>query len=210
MISIENEKLTIVDEGGHPIGTATRAEVHRKGYWHETFQCWMYEKSGGRIYLYFQLRSPEKKDYPNLLDITAAGHLLAGETPEEGLREIEEELGLSVKYNDLHSLGIIKDCGAQENFIDNERAHVFLYKFTGDWSVFRLQLEEVVGMLKVDLEAFRNLWEGTATSVRMEGFKTNHSGAHMPITEKVGKGAFVPHDARYYLAICDGINDLEG
>ncbi|CAM5275178.1 NUDIX hydrolase OS=Lysinibacillus sphaericus OX=1421 GN=LS41612_02185 PE=4 SV=1 [Lysinibacillus sphaericus] len=48
-----------------------------------------------RTYIYFQIRSGQKKDYPGLLDITAAGHLLAVETVEAGIREVKEELGVN-------------------------------------------------------------------------------------------------------------------
>ena len=68
-----------------------REEIHRLGYWHETFHCWFVKKVHNEWMIYFQLRSKEKADYPLLLDITAAGHLLAGETINDGIREIDEE-----------------------------------------------------------------------------------------------------------------------
>src|SRR5690625_3509946 len=72
----ENEEmLNIFDDHKQPIGVATREEVHRMGYWHETFHCWFITLEGNQEYIDFQLRSPQKQDYPNLLDITAAGHL---------------------------------------------------------------------------------------------------------------------------------------
>jgi isopentenyldiphosphate isomerase len=68
---VENEKLKIFDEHRTQIGVATREEVHRIGHWHETFHCWLISKEGEIDYIYLQIRSDEKKDYPNLLDITA-------------------------------------------------------------------------------------------------------------------------------------------
>jgi isopentenyldiphosphate isomerase len=68
---VENEKLKIFDEHRTQIGVATLEEVHRIGHWHEAFHCWLISKEGEIDYIYLQIRSDEKKDYPNLLDITA-------------------------------------------------------------------------------------------------------------------------------------------
>ncbi|RFU66644.1 NUDIX hydrolase [Peribacillus glennii] len=71
-----------------------RGEVHQKGYWHKSFHCWFYQIENGAVFLLFQKRDWRKYIFPGLLDITAAGHLEAGERPEQGIREIHEEVGL--------------------------------------------------------------------------------------------------------------------
>ncbi|MFC0271472.1 hypothetical protein ACFFIX_08395 [Metabacillus herbersteinensis] len=88
------------------------------GHWHEAFHCWFIGKEGGIDYVYLQICSNEKKDYPNLLDITAAGHLLSHETIYDGVREVKEELGINVTYAELVPIGVIKYCVTKENFID--------------------------------------------------------------------------------------------
>ncbi|WP_223260763.1 NUDIX hydrolase [Bacillus sp. LNXM65] len=93
---MEQEKLNILNEQHEAIGVAPRSDVHAQGLWHETFHFWLLKKELDTVYLYFQLRSPAKKDFPSLFDITAAGHLLANEQPSDGVREVEEELGLTV------------------------------------------------------------------------------------------------------------------
>ncbi|WP_328797176.1 hypothetical protein [Heyndrickxia sporothermodurans] len=70
---MESELLKIFDEKRNPIGVASREEVHKKGFWHETFQCWFVSKEEEKDYILLQIRSDQKKDYPNLLDITSAG-----------------------------------------------------------------------------------------------------------------------------------------
>ncbi|MGB2992011.1 MAG: NUDIX hydrolase, partial [Paenisporosarcina sp.] len=88
------EVLSIFDENHQKIGEQSRDVIHTEGHWHETFHCWIVQMKLDVPYLYFQQRSKVKKDFPNLYDITAAGHLLAHEMVHDGLREVEEELGL--------------------------------------------------------------------------------------------------------------------
>ncbi|EDL64867.1 NUDIX hydrolase [Bacillus sp. SG-1] len=104
---MEKETLNIFDNEGYHIGAAARDEVHRQGHWHETFHCWFIKWENEKYFLYFQLRSMDKKDYPNLLDITAAGHILSHETFEDGIREVKEETGINVRYEELVPMGII-------------------------------------------------------------------------------------------------------
>src|SRR5690606_17538691 len=123
---MEMEKLRVYDEHGNPQGIETRQAVHELGLWHETFHCWIVGRRNNRDTVYLQLRSEAKKDFPGLFDITAAGHLLADETVEDGVREVKEELGLEVEFDKLIHLGMVKDQMEMPGFIDNERCHCFL------------------------------------------------------------------------------------
>ena len=75
------EMLTAYDENMNEIGVFARPVVHYNGMWHRVAQCWVVGMSekGPRIYL--QRRSFEKKSHPGRYDITAGGHVSAGETP---------------------------------------------------------------------------------------------------------------------------------
>lgn len=54
---MEQEIVKVFNEQHEQIGTATRAEVHEKGLWHETFHCWLVNED----YIYFQVRSSQKR-----------------------------------------------------------------------------------------------------------------------------------------------------
>jgi len=151
---METEMLTIFDESGSEIGVATREEVHNKGYWHQTFQCYVIGKENHEEYMYLQLRSHLKKDFANVYDITAAGHILSNETVADGVREVNEELGLNVTYNQLNSLGMFPNVIETEAIKDHELSHVFLYEMTEPMETFILQREEVSGMAKARLYDF--------------------------------------------------------
>ena len=82
------EMIDIFDGNHRLIGSFERKAAHVQGLWHQTFHCWITWKDT----VILQLRAPTKANYPNMLDISAAGHLEAGETPLERVREIEAEL----------------------------------------------------------------------------------------------------------------------
>jgi isopentenyldiphosphate isomerase len=198
---MENEMLKVFDADRKQIGVATREEVHRMGHWHEVFHCWFVSREAGVDYLYFQHRCAMKKDYPNLLDITAAGHLLAHETIYDGVREIKEEIGIDVSFAELVPLEIIEYHVTKENFIDKELANVFLYESTQCFNDFTLQKEEVSGMVKVELDDFEDLWAGTKEEVNIQGFEINQDDHRMMIDQYVGRDKFVPHEVSYYKSI---------
>ncbi|MGD6816522.1 NUDIX hydrolase [Metabacillus sp. 84] len=205
---MDQELLRIFDVKGRPIGTASRQEVHKKGFWHETFHCWIAERSEDGIDLYFQLRSPLKKDYPSLYDITAAGHLLAGETAADGIREVKEELGLSVCFHELHPLGVIPWTGGSGEIIDKELAHVYVYLAAAPIREFSLQKEEVAGVVKANLADYEEMILGGGSRVRVTGFREDISGKRTAFEEWAGKAAFVPHAAGYYKKLFKEIRSL--
>jgi isopentenyldiphosphate isomerase len=203
---VECEILKIFDEHRNERGTATREEVHKKGLWHETFHCWFVSREEDKDFLYFQLRSKTKKDYPYLFDITAAGHLLADETVRDGVREVKEELGFDLSYEELVPLGVIKYSIQKEGLVDNEMANVFLYEGRVDMDEFELQKEEVAGIVKVDMKEFSKLCLGEIDTIEVQGFEINKD-AKMEINQLVGIDKFVRHENFYYERVLKQIQE---
>ncbi|WP_326100386.1 NUDIX hydrolase [Paenibacillus pabuli] len=193
---MENEMLKIFDDNRNQIGIATREEVHRLGHWHEAFHCWFVSKEDKR-YIYLQLRSSMKKDYPSLYDITAAGHLLAHETVLDGIREIKEEIGIDVSINDLISLGVIDYHVNKTGFIDKELANVYLYIVDNFINEVTPQKEEVSGIVRTEFESFCKLWLGELDYIRIEGIEVIDENKIL-IDKMIGKDHFVPHEISYY------------
>lgn len=198
---MEDERIKIFDDREKEIGVATRRNVHKKGYWHETFHCWFLNRKNKNNYIYFQIRSSEKKDYPNLLDITAAGHILSHETIYDGIREVREEVGIDVTFDEIEKLGIIKYCTVQGDFIDKELAHVFVYQNDLDMDEFKLQFEEVSGIVKANFNDFYKLFLGNTSEMLVEGFQINKAGHKVNLNKKVTKTDFVPHEHTYFETI---------
>src|SRR6266700_2137100 len=178
---VDSERLAILDEQMAYIGFRTRAEVHTQGFWHETFHCWFLKEEEGKKYLLFQLRSAQKKDYPSLLDVTAAGHLLAGETPMDGLREVEEEIGVTLTFEHLVKVGVLREAMVEEGLINREMCHVYLYRCALDLDDFVLQEEEVSGLVQVELEQFERFEKGECETVKGYGYKLGENDEHIPL-----------------------------
>ncbi len=204
---MENEFFKIFDEERNIIGVASRKDVHELGYWHETFHCWFVTNIEGKDYIYLQLRSDTKQDYPNLLDITVAGHLMADETAREGVREIKEEVGIDIHFHDLVPLGLIKYCVINENLIDKELAHLFLYKSAHNLNDFTIQPEEVSGMVLVEFNDFSKLWLDEKQEIKVSGFKIDKENNRADFVEYIGKNQFVPHQISYYIEVINKIKD---
>jgi len=97
-----HEPLDLLDADGAPTGrTKARAEVHRDGDWHRAFHLWVLHPDG---YLLLQRRSKAKDLAGGRVDVSVGGHLRAGETLLDALREAEEEIGLVVRPGDVEFL----------------------------------------------------------------------------------------------------------
>lgn len=111
-----------------------------------------------------------KKDYPNQFDITAAGHLLATETVLDGVRELYEELGINIAFEELKALGVIPYTIHNEKIKDYEFAHVFIYEITNGLDTFQIQREELDGVYYMRLMDFYHLAKGIIKSALVTGY----------------------------------------
>ncbi len=94
------ELVDIFDENWSPTGEVLeKSESERQCKWHRAAHIWIVNSRGE---LLLQRRSPYKKTFPNMWDISAAGHVRAGESVVEGgIREMHEELGVDITASQL-------------------------------------------------------------------------------------------------------------
>ncbi|WP_042168195.1 NUDIX hydrolase [Paenibacillus gorillae] len=195
------ELFDIYDEQLNPIGTATRSETHARGYWHRSFHCWLTRREGERRFVRFQLRQAGKDTHPGHYDITVAGHLSAGETMRDAVREIEEEIGISVAFEELIPIGQLREEGDGEvngvPFIDREVSDVFGCVCDLPLTSLTLQAEEVAGVYEADLEELIRLFDGELTELTAEGVEVADSlsdGLQQTAQRTVRSGEFVPRE----------------
>ncbi|AJS59347.1 NUDIX hydrolase [Paenibacillus sp. IHBB 10380] len=204
------EEFDIYNEQMIKIGIASRQHAHAQGLWHQTFHCWVVTTSAEGVSLLFQLRHPDKDTFPNLLDISCAGHLTTGEYPEDGLRELQEELGIEATFSELYPCGIFKEENIiTENLIDREFCHVFLYKSNQALRDYKFQRSEISGLFFIELEHFKQLIHGDRESLLAQGSVMNDDiGEVIHDSRRVSRTDFVPHHQAYYDLIFSKIESL--
>jgi isopentenyldiphosphate isomerase len=202
---MEIEQLDIFTEDFVPKGTASRQEVHEKGEWHQTFHCHVVKREKDGIYILFQRRHPEKKVFPDCFDIAVAGHLMAGESPAAGIREIEEEIGLKILNTDLHPIGLFKEEIHTNGLTDREFCHVYYFETDAAIEQFSLQTDEVTGIVKIKLDDAIKLFTGKVKAVEASGFSQSEDGSRKQVSQQVGKHDFAYHIPEYYPTVFSSI-----
>lgn len=136
-----------------------RGVAHRDGRLHGTVHMWLTRRSAaGEIEVLVQKRSGEKESYPGCYDISCAGHLQAGDDFEDGaVRELEEELGLTVEKSRLEFVGWSRD-RTEAYFhgnlcLDDELAKVYVLWMDVKPEQLKLQTEEVESVRWMPLES---------------------------------------------------------
>lgn len=108
------EYIDIFDENNNPTGEIKeKTQAHEDGNFHRTAHVWIINDNNE---LLLQKRSATKKSHPNCWDISAAGHIRAGESVTEGaIRELKEELGVEATEKDLQYIATIKSTKNPKN-----------------------------------------------------------------------------------------------
>jgi isopentenyl-diphosphate delta-isomerase len=89
------ELVEYVDGSDRPLGVMSLAAVHRQSLSHRSVLVMLYDPRG-KVYL--QKRAATKQFYPGRYDVSASGHVKAGESRlEAAQRELEEELGITAR-----------------------------------------------------------------------------------------------------------------
>jgi isopentenyldiphosphate isomerase len=186
-----DELLDILDESGLPTGQVVpKSEAHRLGLWHRCFHCWICGSDPGGSYLLLQRRAATKHTWPGYLDVTAAGHLAAGEKTLDGLREVEEELGLRIKPERLVPLGTRRVEQEIPGGCDRELHEVFLVFDVTPQGNLRLQKEEVEAVFRLELDDVEVLYEnGSAPAREYAEGRTSATRIHL--------AEFVPKEEGY-------------
>lgn len=179
-----DELIDILDSEGNFTGkTKLKSYAHSMGLFHATAHIWLYT-SGGNVLL--QQRGKDKNTHPLLWDVSVAGHVAAGETIEfSALREVEEEIGLTISENSLEKIGVFKSVQKhRDDLVDCEFHHTFLCELKVPIEHLHKQESEVEALKLIPLIRF------SEEIKNMENIKK-----------------YVPHTSNYYSSIIKAIEE---
>ena len=132
-----------------------KSEAHKKGLFHPSIHVWLYTGNGEVL---IQKRGKYKDTHPGLWDVSVAGHVGAGEDIiVSALREIKEEIGLTVLEGELHKVGVFKyRYEHRADLVDCEFHHTFLGELKVPLKTLIMQESEVDDLALIDLAQFKN------------------------------------------------------
>lgn len=147
------EFIDIFDEEYNYIGICEKDQAHREGKWHQTFNCLLINSYNNKVYLQCKNKKHNDLSDDNKLDLSVGGHLIAGEFVEDGIREIKEETGLNVSYDDLVYCGLrIINVEVNENYAIREFNHVHILDSLYELDKLQSQDDEVLYFVEFDID----------------------------------------------------------
>lgn len=133
----------LTEEGEFTNRVESRKKCHKEGLWHKAVALFIMN-SKNQVLL--QKRSANKRMWPNLWDITAGGHVLAGEFGFQSIiREIKEEIGIDVDKKDILFIGASTSINVnkEKDILNKHFNEYYIVNKDVNVSDLKLQSEEV-------------------------------------------------------------------
>ncbi len=134
----EIEYFDVLDENGNKTGKIkTKEQIIRDKNFYRIVNLWIINPKTKDILI--QKRSSNKDSNPNKWDLTAGGHVDAGETSLDAIiRETKEELGIDISHDNIIKAFEVKYDKEKRNFVD-----IYLLEKEVDIKEIILQTSEV-------------------------------------------------------------------
>ena len=159
------EYLDVFTKYGEPTGESVERDiVHKEGMFHKSIHVWILNSKGE---LLVQRRDSSKKNYPNMLDTSFAGHVSSKEGLLEAIiREGKEELGLDIDIECLNYLFAIKsEKKIRENYYENEINDVYLYEKDVKIDECKFTDNEVSEIKYIDFRVLEKMWQNKSSEL---------------------------------------------
>lgn len=170
------------NEQGEPIGAGLTKREAAAGALHGASHVWFWRGHGDSLEILLQKRADGIPTWPNLYDVSAAGHFDFGEPPlEAAIRETEEEIAHTISAENLCLLFVFRQyLVAADDIIENEFQWVYGY-----------EVKETLEEFSHDGEVEAAEWVTMATFEAMIAGKANKQ--------------IVPHGEAYFSLLKRGI-----
>ena len=178
-----DEYIELLDKDNKPSGErCLKSEAHKNGLYHASVHIWLYTADKQ---LLIQKRHADKNTFPNLWDVSVAGHIVYKELPIiAAQREILEEIGLTIQEKDLRNIGTSSHKHVHSNnLIDHELHHIYICPLNEKLENLVIQESEVAAIKLIPIDAFK--------------FELKNNSE-----------AYVPHGLDYYNRIFDAIRQF--
>lgn len=154
------EYVDVYNKFGEKTGEVVpKLRAHELGLYHKAVNVWIVNKKGE---LLVQRRNYDKKVFPNMLDISFAGHVSSGETSIEALcREGKEEIGIDINLDYLTYLFSYRKefVIIPGKYFENEIDDVYLYEKDINIENFRFEDNEVSEVKYIDFRKLEKMWK---------------------------------------------------
>ncbi|MBP9728107.1 MAG: NUDIX domain-containing protein [Candidatus Moranbacteria bacterium] len=165
------EYLDVFDENNQPTGVAlSRGQVHAEALWHRTVHIYLFRRGADGLEFLLHLRSKLKETSPGLWDTRFGGHIKAGQSVEEGVRdELQEEIGLDTSQIQL----IEGEWQKRDNFPNREYTKFYFLEYNDSLENLKFNDGEVDEVKWMNVDTIRENIRNTPEmySASLEGFE---------------------------------------
>ena len=145
-----DELIDIYSEDGKFLKKEMKSVAHKLGHWHKSIHAYLINDKKEIV---IQKRCADKELYPNIWDVSFAGHVGAGEnTKISAIRECKEELGISLEENEVKYILTNPEKLKWGYVISNEFVDVYLCR--KNFKNIIKQDEEVGDIKVISIEKF--------------------------------------------------------
>lgn len=115
------------------------------------------------------------------LDLSVTGHLSAGETPADGAREFEEELGVAMEPSQLIPVGVrllADDNGEGRN---RERVHLYFVLDDRPLQDYRPPADEVDSLVEISVKGLLEILSSPRNTTPVMAISSAHTPRKRPV-----------------------------
>lgn len=147
------ELIDIYNENHEYIGKCDKILAHKLGLWHEVFNGIIVNKNKNTVIFQIKNSAHNKVHNINKIEISIGGHYKAGEKTEDGIREIEEESGIKINFENLIYLGERQvSTIVNKDYIVREFQKIFIIPYNDSIIKLNCKDDEVSGFIELDID----------------------------------------------------------